>query len=289
YYSARGAGTTDLGSRGLVTGSDGERAYNATARGRLGNFSIAAYFNDRRKDIPSGAFRTAPYHSATSVADARGFVELRYDREFASSSALSLRAYYDAFRWRGSWISADESGFSSGAAQNSPSLVQNDSGKADWIGAEARYRFSLFRGNHLTAGIESQARVRVEQTVLSESNGTTLQRTQRTLLSPYLLDEWRLHPRLLISAGGRVGKDLDVGVAPISPRLAMIVRPYDRGLSKLVAGQAFRAPNIYELFYGDNGLSQRPALHLNPEKITTVELEHSHNLTDDVRLTIAAY
>lgn len=289
FYSARGARTTDLGSRGLVIGSDGERAYNASARGRLGNFSIAAYFNDRRKDIPSGAFRTAPNHSATQVADARGFVELRYDREFASSNTLSLRAYYDAFRYRGTWVSSEESPLSAGAADSSPSLVQTDSGKADWIGAEARFRFSLFHENHLTAGMESQARVRVEQTVLGDSNGPTLQRTQRTLLSPYLLDEWRIHPRLLFSAGVRLDKYLDVGVAPVSPRLAMILRPYARGLSKLVAGQAFRAPTIYELFYGDNNLSQRPALKLSPEKITTFELEHSHNLTDDVRLTIAAY
>jgi len=44
---------------------------------------------------------------------------------------------------------------------------------------------------------------------------------------------------------------------------------------------------VYELFYGDQ--TQLPALHLNPETITTFEMEHSHNINQAVRVTLAGY
>src|SRR5207249_4900576 len=45
----------------------------------------------------------------------------------------------------------------------------------------------------------------------------------------------------------------------------------------------------YELYYGDNNLTQRPAVALTPETITTFEVEHSHDLTEELRLTLAGY
>ena len=41
------------------------------------------------------------------------------------------------------------------------------------------------------------------------------------------------------------------------PRLALIHRPTDDLTLKLIYGQAFRAPNDYELFYNDGGVSQK--------------------------------
>jgi len=56
-----------------------------------------------------------------------------------------------------------------------------------------------------------------------------------------------------------------------------------------VVGRAFRAPNLYELDYNDGGVSQVAPSQLEPETITTYELEHSHDLTDELRLTVGAY
>jgi outer membrane receptor protein involved in Fe transport len=108
------------------------------------------------------------------------------------------------------------------------------------------------------------------------------------LLSAALLDEWRIHPRLFVQLGVRVDKYLDLSALPFSPRLGVVAKPYEGGLSKLVIGQAFRAPNIYELYYTD-GQTQAFPTTLGPEQITTFELEHSHDLTQELRITGAAY
>jgi outer membrane receptor for ferrienterochelin and colicin len=284
-YSARGARTTDLGAAGLALGADDEKATNASARARFGSWSVVAYFNQRQKSIPTTEFGTVLNHSGTGVSDSRSFAEVRYERELSPTSSLSLRAYYDASRYRGTWVYADQD--QTIAADPNSVLVQTETGSADWIGAETRYRFSLFENNQLTMGAETQGRVRVEQAIVGGPPGQALESNRRILLAPYLLDEWRIHPKILLSVGLRIDKYLDVDVVPISPRLALSFWPYQRGLTKIVAGQAFRAPNVYELYYGDN--TQRAALRLNPETITTVELEHSHNISQEVRLTVAAY
>jgi outer membrane receptor protein involved in Fe transport len=127
-------------------------------------------------------------------------------------------------------------------------------------------------------------------------------------MSAYLLDEWRIFKRLSITAGVRVDKYLDLGTTfvgsgalpadmspqstnatPITPRIGIVARLYDGGITKIVAGQAFRAPNINELLTSDNLVSQKPALKLQPETITTVELEHSHDFTEELRFTVAGY
>jgi outer membrane receptor protein involved in Fe transport len=138
-------------------------------------------------------------------------------------------------------------------------------------------------------GLEGQGQIRVAQESFGEEGGDPLPTKTRTLLSLYLNDEWRLHPRLSVSAGLRVDKYLDLASLPITPRLAVIGRPYEQGLTKLVVGRAFRAPTVYELFYDDRLLTQRAAEELDPETITTFELEHSHDLTDELRFTVAGY
>ncbi len=278
-----GAETTRLG-QGLpvVDGLDGERAATASLRARFGGLSLHGQLHGRRKEIPTGPFGTVLGAGGTQVEDIRGFLEARFEKQFSERMSLSLRGAYDATRYRGYWMYEDP--------EDEEVLRRDtDAGRADWVSAEARLLISPFEGNRLTVGLEGQNQLRVEQESFGPLGTTPLPARSRVLLSAYLLDEWRLHPRLSVTAGLRVDKYLDLETTPLTPRLALIGRPYDRGLTKLVVGSAFRAPNVYELDYNDNGLTQVAAGTLKPETITTFELEHAHDLTDELRLTVAGY
>ncbi|HEX5744704.1 MAG TPA: TonB-dependent receptor [Archangium sp.] len=280
--NTQGAEVTALGGGlPLVQGLDGERAATASVRARLGGFSLQAQFHGRRKQIPSGPYGTVLGVEGTQVEDLRGFAEVRYEKSLGERVSLSLRGAYDASRYRGYWM----------YRQPDNSLRRDtDAGRADWLSAEARFLFHLSDTHRLTVGLEGQSQLRVEQESFGPENGDApLISRSRVLLSTYLLDEWRLHPRLTLSAGLRLDKYLDLDATPLTPRLALIARPYDKGLTKLVAGRAFRAPNAYELDYNDGGVTQAAAGKLEPETITTLELEHAHNLTDELRLTVAGY
>jgi outer membrane receptor for ferrienterochelin and colicins len=277
-FGASGADLTDLGALGRVAGLDGERAYGASGRVSAGPFTLVAQVNRRIKDIPDAPFGVVVNTPGTDVADNRGFAELRFEKTLGPGDFFG-RAYYDGSRYRGHWPYAQPDG----------SLErETDSGAADWIGTELRYRVPLGARNALTVGTEAQDQLRVDQAVFSSSD-IPLATQKRTLLSGYLLDEWRPTAWLALSAGLRVDKYLDLSSAPVTPRLGVVLRPYAGGLTKLVAGQAFRVPNVYELDYGDGGQTQIPGGNLSPEKITTIELEHTHALADELHLTLAAY
>lgn len=279
---ASGAETTLLDSDTRVVGLDGERALSGSVYARLGHLTLMGRLNSRVKDIPTGPFGSAIGVKGTQSLDTRGFLEGRYERALSDTTQLTVRGAFDLSRYRGDRAYED-------TTDGEGYTVENEGGRADWVSAEARLRLAVFEGNALTVGLEGQGQLRVEQETYGSSGGIPLPTKTRTLLSLYFMDEWRLSPRLSLSAGLRVDKYLDLDAIPITPRLAIIARPYTAGLTKLVAGRAFRAPNVYELFYEDKLETQRPAQGLDPETITTFELEHSHDLSDELRLTVAGY
>ncbi|RKH10860.1 TonB-dependent receptor [Corallococcus sp. CA047B] len=276
---SRGADTTLLGNPGpIVTGLDGEKAGTGSVRARIGNLSLVAQLHGRTKDVPTAPYGTQVGAQGTRVQDVRGFAEAKYERDLSQRIALSLRGAADLSRYRGYF------NYGGDVAQ-----TNTDSGAADWLTAEARLLVGLFDSHRLTFGVEGQHQLRVDQKSVGPSVDDPLGTRKRSLVSVYALDEWRLHPRLSLSLGFRVDKYTDLDSLPLTPRLAVIGRPYDKGLTKLVIGRAFRAPNVYELFYQDNLLTQRPAEQLEPETITTFEVEHSHDLTQELRVTVAGY
>ncbi|GMU05145.1 hypothetical protein ASNO1_13970 [Corallococcus caeni] len=277
---SHGADTTRLGDPGpIVTGLDGEKAGTGSVRARLGNLSLVAQLHGRSKDVPTAPYGTVVGAQGTRVQDVRGFAEAKYERPLSERFVLSLRGALDLSRYQGHW----------NYAGGDSAATNTDSGAADWLTAEARLLAGLSDDNRLTVGVEGQYQLRVDQKSVGPAVAASLGTQTRSLVSVYALDEWRLHPRLSLSLGFRVDRYSDLDSLPLTPRLAVIGRPYEQGLTKLVIGRAFRAPNVYELFYEDNLLTQRPAKQLEPETITTFEVEHSHDLTHELRVTVAGY
>jgi outer membrane receptor for ferrienterochelin and colicins len=281
-FISRGAETTDLQDRGVVIGLDGERSIGATLYGRAGDFSLSAKWMQRRKDVSTAPFGSAVGAPGTTYVDARGFAEARFEHAWERLT-LNARAYFDGSAFRGTYAYPDESDLT---LDPLPVFYEQDLGGAYWFGAEARGRMRLFGENFLTLGLEGQGQLVRQATSRS---GLIDENYTRVLLSAFLLDEWRIHPRFSVTAGVRLDKYLDLAVIPITPRAGLVIRPYSSGVTKVGFGRAFRAPNIYELYYNDANLTQRAAQSLNPETITTFELEHSHDFTEEFRVTIGGY
>lgn len=276
-FTSTGAELTDLGSAGVVRGLDGERAIGATGRGTWKGLTLTGKWNQRKKQIPTAPLSAGINVPGTEYTDARGFAELRYEREFFSRLTLTARVAYDASRYRGFFANVDA---------NDERFRNSDNGGADWLTAEARGGLLLFEGNRLTFGVEGQAQFVYQQPV----GVARPDLRNRFFFSGTLLDEWQLlGNRLFLQAGVRVDKYNDLSEFALSPRGAVVARLYDQGVTKLVAGRAFRAPNIYELYFNDAEQAAPGLGGLTPEYITTFELEHSHNLTPELRATVGGY
>lgn len=284
-FLANGDPVTDLGDRGVIAGSDREQTLNVGLRAKAAGFTLHGKFTTRQKQIPIAPYDTAvrlppPGQPGTGYNDARGFAELRWEKDFERLS-VAARGYFDITRYDGTYDYDDDT------VDPPRPYQQYDLGQAEWFGGEARVRVKLFEGNALSVGLEGQYQL-IRQADSSELP-VTVQNYSRVLLSAYVLDEWRIGKRVLLNAGLRVDKYLDLDAIPITPRIGVVAKLYEGGVTKLVAGSAFRAPNIFETFQSDGLLTQRPATRLAPETIYTVELEHGHNFNEELRLTVGAY
>ena len=274
-FLSEGAQLTELGGT-TVKGLDGERAFGVALHGEWNGFTVRGKLNQRRKQIPTAPLGAALGLPGTEYTDVRGFAELLYEKAWERVT-LSARVGYDASRYRGYYAQLDSEG---------NRYRDTDTGGADWVSGEVRLAATLFPGNRLTGAIEAQGQFVTQQPV-----GTFAQDPHtRILLSGTILDEWQLFGRVFIQAGVRVDKYFDLAEIALSPRGAVVAKLYEGGVTKLVAGRAFRAPNVYETTFSDANATQRaPIPPPSPELITTFELEHSHDFTPELRITAAGY
>jgi outer membrane receptor protein involved in Fe transport len=157
-------------------------------------------------------------------------------------------------------------------------------------------RFPELLHNKLFIGGEAQDRLRIH--ITSTAPGTPgfdndtcapkcLPNSER-VFSAYLGDELTLGKRLRINGALRLDDHADSFGVVVNPRVAAIMQLYDDGTTKLIYGQAFRAPGFAERYYTDyTTTAANPGL--NPERVASAELEHTHQLTDEVSIMGTAF
>lgn len=155
----------------------------------------------------------------------------------------------------------------------------------------------LYRGieNHaitLGGGVTSQDLYRVEQMKTDPANPTQLldvsdtpsafaPENARTINHLYLQDLWSITEGVELTAGARYDDYSDFGDS-VNPRLAVVWNTTQRLTTKLMYGQAFRAPSYREL-YANTSYAQ-PNASLKPERSQTYELAFSYNPSTSLQL-----
>ncbi len=260
---AAGAVSTDYGAGGVVQGLDDERALGANLSAEWNGLTLTAKWNQRRKQVPETGV------PGTWYLDARGFAELAFKRQLGPFSVVA-RAAYDGSRNRFSTVVPGEDGYT-------------ETGGADRGAVELRAASQLTSTNVLTAALEGQAQF------VALAGDDTSRLHDRALFSAAVYDDWKVTPWLSVHAGVRIDKYSDVPDWAPSLRAAVSARPYEGGLSKLFFGRSFRAPNVYELVFHDASSARIAPAVLHPEYLTTVELEHTHTISQRARLTASVF
>lgn len=255
--------------------ADVEEARHVDLLGRAGPFTLRAGWNERQKNVPTGAFQTRP-EPGTTYTDRRLFAEARLDQAIGVTH-LSVRAAYDQSSFEGRYkLTA--------APDGTPRDDVSDSFTAHGIVGELRLLLPELARQNLTLGAEAQAWLDLDLGDASLAAQKAAGATSELVLSGYVVDDWRIADRLRVNAGLRFDHYQNSFGSTINPRLAVLGRPYDGGNTKLLLGRSFRAPSVYERFYNDGDVTQRSAGRLDPEQIRSVEVEHAHALEDDLQL-----
>jgi outer membrane receptor protein involved in Fe transport len=138
-----------------------------------------------------------------------------------------------------------------------------------------------------TAGAEGQAHLQAHQTGADETGSFLDDSRQFTLLAGYGIADVTPVKSVKITGGARFDSYSTLGSA-LSPRATLVLKPYEGGNIKVLAGKAFRAPSIYERFNVSGG-GQKAATDLKPENLYSLEVEYSHHFTRNVVGIAAVY
>jgi iron complex outermembrane receptor protein len=166
-------------------------------------------------------------------------------------------------------------------------VLNQDVSLGEWWGGELKLTKRLWQRHKFTVGAEYRDNFRQDL-----RNADTdpfflnfeAQKSSRNWAF-YIQDEFSLLQNLILNAGVRYDY-YDTFGSTFNPRLALIYNLKNTSI-KLLYGEAFRAPSVYEGFYIGTGFKANP--NLDPEDITTYEIVVEHYFTRYLRGSIAGY
>jgi len=252
---------------GRTHGTDFERGYSLFARAGFKSWRLESAWASREKGIPTGSYGTVYDDPDNRTVDAQGYVDLSGEQPLSAQWTVGGRVHYDHFYYRGTYIYDD-------SASGGPSYLEGDD-RSDGaaVGAALTASTTALAGHRVTAGVEYRHDLRTDQSYEDDVASYLDDGRDRTVLGVFAQDEVRLAERWSLNAGLRYDRYSTFG-GTLNPRAGLIWNPDEASAFKLLYGQAFRAPNAYELYYGDGGGTQKPNPDLDPETIRTWELVH---------------
>ncbi|MBN1609527.1 MAG: TonB-dependent receptor [Polyangiaceae bacterium] len=262
---------------GVVRDRDGFDADTVHGAARYEWLAAQWSLHSHSKHIPTGGYDTDISDPRMQQRDTRAFLELRAEPEISSVVSLMTRAHLNLYRFVGLYPRVRNEGG-----------LEVDAYHGQWLGLEQRVRVAPSAGLRFTLGAEAQLHYRVWQTAQDDSGVFLDDKHPYRVGALYALADADLSKAARVSAGARYDAYSSFG-GSLNPRAALIVNPYPRGTLKLMGGNAFRAPSVYELYYNDGGLTQVASPDLRPESITSAEVEHSHRFSPTVVGTAAVY
>jgi outer membrane receptor for ferrienterochelin and colicins len=265
-------------NHGVAQDLDGEQLGEAYARFGLRDWTITGTFGSRRKDVPTASFDTL-FNSQSpreQTIDTHAAVDAQYDHS-VGRTRIAADVFYDRASYGGIYPFAGEAG-------TAAVLVNSDGFLGARWGAAGHATRPLPGRQTMTAGGEFIANVSQNQWSIYDDpslGGFDIDQSSKQSAA-YLQDEIKISPWLLVSAGIRY--DHYEYFAKTTPRGALIVTPSANQSFKYLYGQAFRAPNAYELYYFGNA-----AAYLQPESIATHELVWEQYAGEWLRTSASVY
>ena len=255
---------------GRAVGLDGDRFGRAFARVMKGDFTAEGYYSSRRKDIPTASYDTIFGDSREQTHDGGGMLSAGYEHAFTDLSRVWATASY-------------QSGFYDGSYPYPDGLLA-DYSRSRWLSMEGQYQRFVGGRHRISVGGEVRRNVRLEQGVTSAFTFSE----SSWVAAGFLQGEFHLSERLNLDAGLRYDHYSTFG-GTFSPRVALVGEVATGTFVKGIYGRAFRAPSAYELYYEDGSVTQKPALHLEPERLETFEAVFERRLRAGLRASLDVY
>ena len=261
---------------GISEDLDWDKFHGLQAKSSYKGVRVETYYAWRKKGVPTGAWEVLFNDANTNTLDERTFLALSDDIRLSESTVLALSASYDYYHYAGAY--PYETGLSF------------DENNSHWVSVGSQFLWDLASNNRFIAGAgyvdNLRARFRWWDSQAVYFDGDYPSR----IYSIYAQDEYQVLHNLAITVGLRSDRysDLFEGGA-VTPRAAVVYNPVKNSTVKLLYGEAYRAPNAYELNYRDEFAGYKANPSLGPERIRTGELVLEQVLAERLRCFASMY
>lgn len=267
-------------SSGIAHNLDGEQAVNLFEKLTYEDLTLSSAYVAREKHIPTASWDTLFGDPRYEGWDKHGYVDLMARHVYDEQGEIMARTYFDDTSYQATYPL-----YSADAASGSLLNRDRDQGRVTGIEAQGTRNW---HGHTLTAGAEFRYHLAqdIENYDLDPLHYyADVDRTSSDGCL-YLQDEFAICTNLSLNAGLRQDYFQEIGGA-LSPRVGLVLHPWEGGSIKALYGQAFRAPNVYELYYP---LSDTPPTgDLRPEHIRTYEVALEQYLPMNLRMELSAF
>ena len=249
---------------GHIRDSDYEGAGAAFLKMTYQEFTLEADFNKRDKGNRAATY-LASWLDPGRMAEIRDDVSLKWDHNVNSDQSLHALVYYSHYSYRQYWGLTDPEPYTYWSTAQS-----------HWLGEDIHYDWKTSQNNRLIFGAEGMQTLSTQQRDFDTLNGAILDVDPSVnWWALYAQDEYSPTKWLTLVAGLRMDK-IQRFDPLFDPRAAAIFKLGNSDTLKALYGRAFRAPNLYEMFYSSPGTNS-PNPDLKPEINDTYEVLWGHD------------
>lgn len=270
-------------NNGFAENADSDQFAKFFGRVTFKQLTFLGLYGSREKAIPTASFGTVFNDPRSKTIEIQGFVDVQYNRTFAGTWDVGSRVHYDRYGYDGDYV------FENSDTEAPLLVVNKDFARGNWWGAELKLTKRVREGHTIAVGSEYRNNFRQDQ--FNYDQAPLLQylddRRTSTNWALYVQDEIALHRSVILNVGVR-HDNYDTFGGTTNPRAGLIYSPLKKTTVKLLYGQAFRAPNAYELFWHQQDVAKSNP-DLRPESNRTTELVLEQYLGTSLRVAATGF
>lgn len=261
YYPAYDDG--GVTSDGVVSGLDDEKFHHGYFSAAYEGWKILLISGSRRKVVPTASYGTLLDGPNTFTVDDSVRAQLSYEDaiESISNGTIFGRVGFDDIRYHGQYDYSDTSSLN----------LYRDRSTSKRVGGELRVSGDIFNNLTITTGVEGYSAFSLKNSSWNAVPQFALDsETDNSLhyLGGYLEGAVTVLPKLKVFLGGRLDNYSSFG-KNFSPRVGGVYSATEDLTLKAQYGNAFRAPNDYELNFESASIAPNPSL--DPETLDNYE------------------
>ena len=262
YYKAF---DTPESNNGIAENMDKEQYKNIFIKLAAKNVVFEVIMNKREKSNPTAAWEMLFNDPHAKMIDEHQTYRLKYAKDITKKWQLDAQVAYNRYDYYGSYPYDEVEEV----------VVYKDDTPGRWIDGNVDLKYQASIGNQWLFGAYYYKNLKQKLKYFNDDEIINEVEEKSDLYALYAQNIYDYSEKLSFTTGIRYDHYETFGDI-VNPRFAAIWHMDELSVLKLLYGQAFRAPNIYERLYNDGEDTQKGNPNLNAEKIKTYELVLEH-------------